>query len=156
MAVNAYLKLDTIEGPSTSKKNYTDIFSFSFGASMSMTSETGKGLTAGRANVQDITIMKQVDASSPLLFQACVSGDYFKTGEILYDKALGQGQEDYLKIDMTKVYVTSHSVSGSNENPTESVTFAFEEINFSYNPDKDGKQQGWVTKGFNLATLKQK
>jgi len=154
MAVNAYLKLDSIDGNSTSKSKYIDIFSFSFGASMSMTSETGKGLTAGRANIQDLTVTKQVDATSPLIFKACVSGEYLKTAELLYDKALGQGQEDYLKIDMTKVYVTSHSLSGSSENPIETVTFAFEEVKFSYNPDDGGKQKGWVTKGYNIATLK--
>ncbi len=34
MAVNAYLKIDGRPGASTSKKDYIDVLSFSFGASM--------------------------------------------------------------------------------------------------------------------------
>jgi len=72
MAVNAYLVIDGRPGPSTSKQDAIDILSFSFGATQ--TSVIGAGSSgaearSGRANVQDVTIMKVVDKVSPLLFE---------------------------------------------------------------------------------------
>lgn len=155
MAVNAYLVIDTVEGPSTSKSKTIDIMSFSFGASQPMTVQHGGAKQSGRVNLSDVSIMKEMDKTSPLLFEACCSGDYYKSAELTYCKALGKDQQPYIKYEMSKVYVTSVGHSGSSENPTESVTFAFEELKVSYNSDKDGNQEGWVTKGYNIATLVQ-
>lgn len=155
MAVNAYLVIDTVDGPSTSMKNAIDVHSFSFGASQSMTVQHGGAKQAGRVNLQDISISKEMDKTSPLLFEAVCSGDYYKSAELTYCKALGKDQQAYIKFEMSKVYVTSVQQSGSSENPSESVSFTFEEIKVSYNSDKDGNQEGWVTKGYNVATLAQ-
>jgi type VI secretion system secreted protein Hcp len=157
MAVNAYLKLKGINGPSTSLKDAIDILSFSFGASNSAVfgpGASGGESRAGRADVSHVTIMKVTDKTSPLLFEACTSGDYIDSAEVLYYKAMGDKQDCYFKILMEKVVPTSWQVSGSNENPTESVSFAFAKIKVSHNPEKDGKLQGFVDKGWDVETLK--
>lgn len=156
MAVNAYCIIDGIPGPSTSLSNAVDILSFSFGASNSAvfgSGASGGESRAGRADVSHVTIMKVTDKTSPNLFDACVSGDYIKTVDIQYFKAMGTKQDVYYKIHMEKVVVTSVQISGSNENPTESVSFAFAKVKVSYNPEKDGKLQGFVDKGWDVEAL---
>jgi type VI secretion system secreted protein Hcp len=157
MAVNAYLIIDGIPGPSTSLTNAIDILSFSFGASNSSVigaGSSGGEVTAGRANVSDISIMKVLDKTSPLLFDHCVGGKFISQVELDYYKPVGGQQTCYFKIVMNNALITSVQESGSNENPAESVSFAFAKVKVSYNPEKDGKLQGWLEKGWNLSTLK--
>jgi type VI secretion system secreted protein Hcp len=157
MAVNAYLKLDGRPGASTSKKDHIDVLSFSFGATMQHVigpGSAGAESRVGRADVHNVTVMKVVDKTSPLLFQDCVTGNILKTADLIYAKATGGQQDDYFKIHMEQVLVTSIQKSGSNENPTESISLAFEKVKVSYNPEEGGKLKGWVEKGFDLMKLK--
>lgn len=155
MAVNAYLIIDGRPGPSKSKENAIDILSFSFGASNTSVVGTSGGETrAGRANIQDISIMKVVDKTSPLLFDDCVTGNYLAKVDLIYDKPMGDQQEDYYKIHMENALITSIQHSGSSENPMESITFAFSKIKVSYNPEADGKLAGFIDKGFDVLKLK--
>jgi type VI secretion system secreted protein Hcp len=142
MAVNAYLFVDGRPGPSTSKKDHIDILSFSFGASNTAVigaGSSGGEARAGRANLGDVTIMKVTDKTSPLLFD---------------DKPMGDSQEDYFKIHMEDALITSIQLSGSSENPVESISFAFSKIKVSYNPEEDGSLKGFIDKGFDVLKLK--
>jgi type VI secretion system secreted protein Hcp len=157
MAVNAYLIIDGRPGPSTSKQDAIDILSFSFGASQ--TAVIGQGSSggearSGRANVSDVTIMKVLDKTSPLLFDDCVTGNYLKKVDIIYDKPMGDSQEDYFKIHMEDALITSIQLSGSSENPVESISFAFSKVKVSYNPEEDGSLKGFIDKGFDVLKLK--
>jgi type VI secretion system secreted protein Hcp len=157
MAVNAYLIVDGIPGPSTSKSGAIDILSFSFGASNTAVigaGSSGGEARAGRANLSDVSVMKVLDKTSPLLFDHCVSGDYIKKIDILYDKPMGASQEDYFKIHMEDALITSIQLSGSSENPVESVSFAFSKVKVSYNPEEDGALKGFIDKGFDVLKLK--
>ena len=118
MAVNAYLIIDGRPGPSTSKQDAIDILSFSFGASQTSTigvGSSGGESRSGRANLSDVSIMKVVDKTSPLLFDDCVTGNYLKKVDIIYDKPMGDQQEEYYKIHMEDALITSIQHSGSNE-----------------------------------------
>jgi type VI secretion system secreted protein Hcp len=157
MAVNAYLIIEDRPGPSSSREKAIDILSFSFGASNTATygaGSSGSESRAGRANIGDLTVMKVTDKTSPLLFDDCVTGNILAKVELMYDKPMGDQQEDYFKIVMEDVLITSYQVSGSSENPTESLSFAFEKIKVSYNPESDeGKLQGFIDKGYDCAKL---
>jgi len=157
MAVNAYLFVDGRPGPSTSKKDHTDILSFSFGASNTAVigaGSSGGESRAGRANLSDVTIMKVMDKTSPLLFDDCCTGNYLKKVDIIYDKPMGDDQQDYFKIHMEDALITSIQFSGSSENPVESISFAFAKVKVSYNPEEDGKLKGFIDKGFDVLKLK--
>jgi type VI secretion system secreted protein Hcp len=95
-----------------------------------------------------------LDKTSPLLFDDCVTGNYLKSVDIIYDKPMGDQQEDYFKIHMEDALITSVQLSGSSENPTESISFAFAKIKVSYNPEDDGKLKGFIDKGFDVLKLK--
>ena len=157
MAVNAYLVIDGRPGPSTSKTNAIDILSFSFGASNQSVTGVGSSggeFRAGRANVQDLTIMKVLDKTSPLLFDDCTTGNILTKVEIFYDKPMGDAQEDYFKIELDSVLITSIQLSGSSENPMESISFAFAKVKVSYNPEEAGALKGFIDKGFDVLKLK--
>ncbi|MGA9464039.1 MAG: type VI secretion system tube protein Hcp [Terracidiphilus sp.] len=157
MAVNAYLVIDGRPGPSTSKPNAIDILSFSFGASQTAVigvGSSGGEARSGRATLNDISIMKVVDKTSPLLFDDCVTGNYLSSVDIIYDKPMGDDQQDYYKIHLENALITSIQHSGSNENPMESVSFAFSKIKVSYNPEENGSLKGFIDKGFDVLKLK--
>ena len=158
MAVNAYLIVDGVTGPSTSKTGAIDVLSFSWGASNTSTygvGASGKEAKAGRADLSNLTIMKVLDATSTTLFNHCVSGDILKKVQVLYDKPVGDKQSDYFRIFMEDALITSIQLSGSSENPVESISFAYQKIEVAYKPEKDdGSLDAATPKGFDLSTLK--
>jgi len=158
MAVNAYLYVDGVEGPSTSNPGHIDVLSFSWGVSQTSTygaGASGKEAKAGRADFSNLSIMKVLDKTTPLLADHCASGDIIKKVYILYDKPVGDKQEPYFRIWLKDALITSVQLSGSNENPTESVSFAFQSVEYGYKPEKDdGSLEAAIRKGYDLETLK--
>jgi type VI secretion system secreted protein Hcp len=158
VAVNAYLYIDGVEGPSTSKPGCIDILSFSWGVSQTATygvGASGKEAKAGRADFSNLTVMKVLDKTSPFLSDHCASGDILPKVYILYDKPVADGQQDYFRIFLKDALITSVQLSGSNENPTESVSFGFQAVEVAYRPEKDdGTLDGALSKGYDLETLK--
>src|SRR5438045_2805451 len=98
MAVNAYLMIDGTPGPSTSKTDAIDILSFSFGSSQTAVygaGASGKEARSGRADFSNLSVMKVLDKTSPLLFDHCVTGNILPKVTLLYDKPVGDSQQDY-------------------------------------------------------------
>jgi type VI secretion system secreted protein Hcp len=76
-----------------------------------------------------------------------------KEVHILYDKPVGDKQDDYFRVWIKDALVTSVQLSGSNENPTESVTFAYQGVEIAYKPEADdGSLGAAVPKGYDLST----
>ena len=157
MAVNAYLYVDGVDGPSTSKPGCIDVLSFSWGVSQTAvygTGASGKEAKAGRANFSDLTIMKVLDKTTPLLCDHCATGDILKKVYLLYDKPVGDKQAPYFRIWIKDALITSVQLAGSSENPTESVSFAFQGVEIAYAPEKDdGTLDAAVRKGYDLELL---
>ena len=145
---DAFLKLDGIKGESADKvhKGEIDIVSFSWGAKNATTisSATG-GAGAGKAQFDKIHFVKKADASTPLLVQACMSGQHIKNGTFVVRKA-GGSQLDYLKLTLNVLFVTDFQQQGSpkgDEIPLEEVTMAVGSIVVQYQQQgADGKAQG--------------
>jgi type VI secretion system secreted protein Hcp len=157
MAVNAYLYVDGIQGPSTSKDNHIDILSFSWGVTQTAvygTGASGKEAKAGRANFSNLTIMKVLDKTSPLLCDHCATGNILDKVYVVYDKPVGDKQADYFRIWLKDALITSVQMSGSSENPIESVCFAFQGVEVAYKAEKDdGTLDAAIPKGYNLELL---
>ncbi len=157
MAVNAYLFIEGVEGPSTSKPKHIDVLSFSWGVSQTAVygaGASGKEAKAGRADFSNLSIMKVLDKTTPLLADHCASGDILKKVELLYDKPVGDKQQDYFRIYLKDALITSVQLSGSNENPSESISFAFQAVEIAYRPEDDtGKLEAAIRKGYDLELL---
>lgn len=135
MAVDQFIKLGDLEGESgdDSKKGWIDVLAWSWGMSQSGTTHMGGGSGAGKANVQDISITKWIDHSTPDIMSACLVGKHFPTANLVVRKA-GETPLEYLKLDLKNVIVTSVSTGGSGgeDRLTENVTLNFEEVKFVY------------------------
>lgn len=135
-AVNAYLYLDGIPGPSTSKAGFIDILSYSVGVALADPTKTQK------AACSNLALMKVVDFTSPKLFQAALAGNPLATAMLVYDKPVGDRQQDYYTVTLTNAYITSVQQSGSSENPTESLSMTAKTVTISYRPQKDDGSLG--------------
>jgi type VI secretion system secreted protein Hcp len=157
MAVNAYLFVDGTPGPSTSRTDCIDILSFSWGVSNTSTygaGASGKEAKAGRADFSNLSIMKVLDKTTPNLCDHCATGNILPKVYILYDKPVGDKQQAYFRVWLKDALITSVQLSGSNENPTESVSFAFQGVEIAYAPEKDdGSLDAAVRKGYDLEKL---
>lgn len=153
MTPDIFLKLDGIKGESKDKshKGEIDIESFSWGLANGGAMSYGGGGGAGKVSFQDITVHKIADSSSPSLMQACASGSHIKSGVLTVRKAGGK-QEEFYKISLTNILVSSISNTGANAGvPTEMVSLNFEEIKFDYKEQgSDGSLGGVVKFGWNL------
>ena len=120
---------DKVQGP----KNDIDVLAWSWGMSQSGTTHTGGGGGAGKANFQDLSFTKYVDSASQALMGALAKGSHIKKVTLLVRKA-GEGQHNYIQIDMSEVIVSSLSTGGSGgeDRLTENVTINFAEVAFDY------------------------
>jgi type VI secretion system secreted protein Hcp len=147
MAFDAFLKIETVDGESMAEgmAGYSDIMSFSFGASNPTTVGSGSGgLSGGKVSVSTFNVMKKSEKASAKLFSVCCQGGHFPSAKVALRKATGEGgQGIFLQYEFTDVMVESIQWSGSgggDDTPTESVSFAFAKVAITYfNQDMKGK-----------------
>lgn len=128
-ASDYFLKIEGIEGESTdpNHKGYIDFDSFSWG--MSRATSGGGGLTGrpvGQPSMSGFSFTKELDKSSPKLFSIFKNGELIKSAELRIRKA-GQA-EDYFKIEMKEILISSFAQSGDGNVEVESVMFNPKEI----------------------------
>lgn len=156
MAVDMFIKIGDIKGESEDKthKEKIDVLAWSWGMSNSGTTHQGGGGGSGKANVQDISLTKYVDASSKALIESCCTGKHHAEATLIVRKAGGTPLE-YIVITMTEVMVTAVSTGGSGgeDRLTENVTLNFAKFKFSYQPQdpKGAKKGGSIDYTFDIA-----
>ena len=150
--VDFYLKIDGIEGESEDSKHAKEIevLSWSWGESQSGTFASGGGGGGGKVAMNDFNFLALTSKASPKLILACAEGQHIKSAVFSARKA-GGGQQDYLKITMSDIIVSSYSVSAGSEIPTEGVSLNFAKIEVEYKPQKkDGSLDAPVKIGYDL------
>lgn len=141
MAVDMFIKIGDFKGESNdkAKKEWIDVLAWSWGLSNSGTTHQGGGGGSGKANVQDLSFTKYVDASTHNLIAASFNGKHVAKANLVVRKAGGKGAPvEYIKIEMTEVLVTSVSTGGSGgeDRLTENVTLNFAKFKLEYTPQK--------------------
>lgn len=158
MAVEIFLKLDGIDGESekTGAEKYIEIFSFSNGASNPSSVAFGTGSGAGKVDISALSLQKQLDKSSPMLFLNCCSGKHIATGAMLVREATGDTTTKiYYQYDMTEVFVDSISWGGAagGGKPSESISLSAKSLKISYwYQNADGTLGGPLMAGWNVST----
>jgi type VI secretion system secreted protein Hcp len=153
--VDYFLKLDGIQGEATGKghEKEIDIESFSWGATNTALSHIGGGGGQGKVNVHDLSVTKKTDKASTSLFLNCCNGAHIKEGTLTARKA-GGDQQEYFKIKLSDILVSSYQVSGHNSAdviPQESITLNFAKVQITYSPQKaDGTLDSAVNSGWDL------
>ena len=140
MAVDMFMKIDTVDGESRDKvhKKEIDVLAWSWGLSNSGSAHVGGGAGAGKVNVQDISFTKWVDSSTPKLLLACCDGKHFANATLVVRKA-GEKPVEYIKIKIEEVLITSISTGGSGgeDRLTENVTLNFAKVSVDYVPQDE-------------------
>ncbi len=126
-AVDAYLKIEGVEGEATDSNhiNWIPILSFSHG--------TASASATGRPSLSDLCFLKFADRSSPVLEQSCAKGRVFPSAtlELITTDA---SRARFYQILLSNVVVASVSASGSTGDvrPLESVCLGFSQIYWTY------------------------
>lgn len=132
-----FIKIGDIKGESLDSKHKDEVetLSWSWGLSNAGSGGGGGGGGAGKATFHDLNFTHVLDRASPLLMQACATGQHLKDATLTARKA-GKGQQEFLIIKMNDVVVTSVSVSASGEPPSENVTLQFAKVELEYKAQK--------------------
>jgi type VI secretion system secreted protein Hcp len=159
MATDYFLAIDGIKGESKDHKHAGEIevMSFSWGATQSGSFAHGGGGGAGKVSFQDFHFVMSINKSSPLLLQQCADGTHIKSAVLTVRKA-GKEQQEYLKVKMEDVLISSYQTGGSTgggDVPTDQVSLNFAKINFSYADQKaDGTLASPTVATWDLKTNK--
>jgi type VI secretion system secreted protein Hcp len=155
-----FLKIDGIEGESADDRHRGEIEveSFAWGETQAGGAGHAAGGGAGAAKVQpqDLQIAKRVDKSSPLLMIGCATGQHFKSAILTARKTGGQ-QQEYLKITIEDVVITSYQTGSSQGSvlPMDQVAVAFARLEMSYREQKpDGSLGSEVKQKFDFVANK--
>jgi type VI secretion system secreted protein Hcp len=150
-----YLKLTgpDLKGESTDKEHEQWIELTNFQHQMSQpsspTASTAGGHAAGRTEHGDLTVNKELDSSSPLLYQALSGGTTFRSAQIDFYRDAGDGKRiKYLEIQMKHVLISQILLrTGPGVLPTESMALRYAAIQWKYQKQNiDGGSAG-VTLG---------
>lgn len=157
--VDYFLKIEGVESESTDDKHKgeVELMSFSWGQTNSGSAGHGAGAGAGKVIPQDFHFVKKMDKASPKLMIACATGEHFKTATLTARKA-GGGQQEYLKITMEELMVTSYQTGGSAEGdpvPIDQISMNFVKLTLAYKEQKvDGSLGGEIKQGYDYGANK--
>lgn len=155
-AADITLKIKGIDGESKvdGHEDEIDVLSWDWGVTQSGSLHEGLGGGSGKADVQDLSIVKYVDKSSADLLLKCLNGELLVKAVLTVRKA-GESPVDYLAITISPVLVTSVSTGGDGglDRLTEMVTLNFAKVKFAYTPQKDdGSADATIETTWNIET----
>lgn len=153
-----YLKYDGIDGEAThdSHQKWIDISTLQFGIGRGISTPSGSTANreASQPSVSEITIVKQMDGSSPKLFTESATGNVGKTVKIDL-VSTGSPGNTYVTYTLTNTLISGYSVSSGGDRPIETVTLNFTKIEYKFIPyDNNNKAGTPVTVSYDLSTTK--
>ncbi len=159
MAVDMFLRIDSIQGESedSTHKGEIELVSWSWGAKQTGTSGHGGGSGAGKVEHQDIEIQKRTDRASPTLYKLLCKGQHIASADLTVRKAGGDALE-YLKIRLEDLLITSYAVGGQpdNDQVLETIRINYSRAGIVYTPQVAGGGGGAkVSGGWDLKANKE-
>ena len=153
MAERWFLKVDGIPGESTDDRHRgeIDVTAWSFGVTHPAAGAVGAGAGAAKASFGDLQVEAPLNATTPLLFRACASGQHVRTA-VLTGVRVGAGQPDFVTYSLEDVTVSSvgHG-DGADGVPTDRVALRYGTVRISYVPQRpDGSPGATVAAGWDV------
>jgi type VI secretion system secreted protein Hcp len=150
MAVDMFLKIDSLEGESedSTHKGEIEVISWNWAASQTGTGGAGGGLGAGKVEIQDIEIRKLTDRASPVLYQLCCSGKHITSATLTVRKAGGEALE-YFILKLEDIIISSYKVGGEpkDDQIAETIRINFTRAGIKYTPQVGGGGGGATVSG---------
>jgi type VI secretion system secreted protein Hcp len=113
--------------------------SFSFGAANAVNVGSGSGgAGAGKALLLAFNFTKSMDTASTALFHTMVHGGHYEKVELYLRKAGTKSEDEFAKVTMAMVFVSSIQLSGSqgSDVPMENVVLEYGAIEIKYRGQK--------------------
>jgi type VI secretion system secreted protein Hcp len=136
---NTYLQIDGVLGESVDKvhKGEIDVLSWTWGESNPFPATTGGGVGAGKpvTCINDLVVTKDIDRATPHLLTSTITNDTFLRAKLTVRSNTGTPSAlDYFSVTMGNVTITSYSVTGTDQRPTEKITLHFNSAVGQYVP----------------------
>lgn len=115
---------------------------------------SGDRLASTSANVGEISLSKEQDASDALIFQeVAVAKKPIDKVTLTINNGDASSPVDYVKMELSEVYITSYSMSAGNEGkPHTNISLSFTKVTYTTTSTKsDNSNAGKNSFGFNIA-----
>jgi len=149
-ATDNFLKIDGIDGESqdSKHKNEIEILSLRHVVVNTASEDAGGGGGTGKSVHHPYWFTKNLDKSTPKLFQACASGEHIKKAVLTLRKA-GKDQQEYMKITLSDVFVSHYYPGhpGGSHLPVDEFSLDYGKIEVEYKEQKPDGTLGGATKG---------
>ena len=142
-------KHGVIKGESQDDKHKGEIEVLSWSWGMQGRPSLGGGAASGKATINDLKVVKNIDCASTALMAALRTNEPIQKAVLTLRKA-GKTQLEYLKVTIEQGRVTSLIIDAGDKSGSpdvvEKVSFSFNKIEVEYVPQgKDGQPQGGMT-----------
>lgn len=151
-AVDAYLKLDGVDGESRAAgyEGQTEVLAFRF----SIDSDSGFGGGGGAPVLSRFRFTTLADKASPVLAKKALQGVHFASGQLSFVRSTSAGPRQFMTVKFTSATVTHWELGGVAE-PSRLLRFDLNPSSFEigYRPvDAQGGLGGEVKFSYNRAT----
>ncbi|MEM7137426.1 MAG: type VI secretion system tube protein TssD [Myxococcota bacterium] len=148
---------EAVEGESSvntmERENTIECFSFEYGVTGG--SEAFSGSPSGVRNYEPIRVTKRVDKSSPLLWRALCNNEAIDATFKFYRPDTGAGAltEHFYTVEISEGriagidFVSPDSMMGSNEPPTETISFVYNNMMQTYETTGAAHQDSFRDQG---------
>lgn len=161
MAIDAFLKIGDITGEArdgAAHEGEIQVLDIAWGVKNSADVVAGKGIGAGKVNVDHFSFVKPVDRSSPILMEHCCNGKHINKSVLSYRKRGGaETPIDYLVMNFRYSTITSMRFEDFKHPEAkedvlyERISFCFEMFDYVYTPQRDdGTAAPPVLAGWNI------
>jgi len=164
MPINGFIQIDGIDGESKDSEHekWISVFHYSFGISQSATPVEcdTNGSTDGKSSFDSLTIKKRLDSSTPQIYEYCAKGKPITTVTLDLCRA-GEEKTVYMSYTLTNAVISKVKTEVETirvrdndiEFPMQTVSFNFNEINWSYQrQDRAEGVDGGYEGSFNIQT----
>ena len=156
--MTTYMQIDGIPGDVTAKghENWIAIKDFSFGVKRSLSTDPGRvsDRESTRPSISEVSLMKKMDKSSPLLFGESCVGKAKPTIKIHLCQT-DNNLNPYAEITLNNVIVSGYQVHSNAQSngayPEEKIHLNFDKIEIRYIPyDNQNQAQSPIPAGYDL------
>jgi len=153
--MGAYLKLEGVDGESTDAghEKWIIIESMHFGGNRSIDPGARDAQRArGTTLLSEQTVVRQMDKTSPKLWENMLTGTQFKEVEVHLTQMVNNKQEPYYIAKLKDVIITHYSAGGNDQSiPTEDFSLNYTSGEWTYQCfNKDGTKGGKAVATFDL------
>jgi type VI secretion system secreted protein Hcp len=136
VAFDYFLKIDGIEGGSidAEHRGEIEVESFSFAVTNAGRLGSSGGSLAGKATLEDLSVVTRVSSASPQLFLACASGQHLTSALLTARTSCGEMQHDLMRFTLEDILVSGYQAGGgaSADVPIDQISLNYAKIKVEF------------------------